>query len=224
MSESVFDAAQFGANLHQRLEDNVVGFAYAIREHDASDPLDNFAEIAGAGGLARIPVDTGDVMGPGLAMTEYMSMEVASVSKPITAVAILKLLQDQIGNVDNYADVLRATLEQKMVDFLPADWDTTAPQVSDISIAQLLRHESGFTDLRLDLRLREGRGRGRDHRRPWAPTLTTPSTTPHAGDAAVHVEGGTIARSWTAISPPRTCPSTCRPRWRPFTPTRTSTT
>jgi CubicO group peptidase (beta-lactamase class C family) len=144
MSESVFDAAQFGANLHQRLEDNVVGFAYAIREHDSSDPQNTFTEVSGGWGQARMPDDTGD--GMGLAMTEYMSMEVASVSKPITAVAVLKLLQDQIGTVDNYEQVLRDTLnELKMVDFLPAAWDTSGTDIANISLANLLTHTTGFT-------------------------------------------------------------------------------
>jgi CubicO group peptidase (beta-lactamase class C family) len=143
MFESVFDVAQFETNLRDRLENNVVGFAYAIREHDVDfQSLYNFDEITGAWGQARTAADTED--GLGLAMTEYKRMEVASVSKPITTVAILRLLQDQIGDVDSYYDALRAKLDQKIVDFLPADWDTTADQVGDITIAQLLRHESGF--------------------------------------------------------------------------------
>ncbi|HUR55033.1 MAG TPA: serine hydrolase domain-containing protein [Gemmataceae bacterium] len=112
------------------------------RLEDRTVPATVFTERAGGDGYARVPNERNGE--PGVAMTEFQTNEVASVSKPITTVALLRLFQDQIGNAADYPQALRDKLDQPMVDFLPSDWWSFDPTVPNITIGHLLRHESGF--------------------------------------------------------------------------------
>ena len=68
-------------------------------------------------------------------MTE---MDISSVSKTVTATAILHLLQSQPGGLD-------AALSTPLADYLPSDW-TPGANVQFVTLRHLLTHTSGFSE------------------------------------------------------------------------------
>ena len=107
-------------SLHAQLDGKVVGFAYVIGAPSA---------VSGGGGLARTAAD-----GPTVAFTPRTRITTASVSKWITAIATMSVLQAH-----------RVGLDDPIGPFLPSDW-TVDPYVRSITFGRLLSHTSGIKD------------------------------------------------------------------------------
>lgn len=88
-------------------------------------------EVAsGAGGNARLAVD-----GPAIPYTKQTRQEIASMTKTITAMAVLQALEDA-GLTPSATDI---------EDYLPSFWEK-GPNVDTITVAALLSHHSGLLD------------------------------------------------------------------------------
>jgi len=118
-----FDIREFEAQIHAFMDDNVVGFSYAI----------NFQKqlyIADGWGLKR----TGDDFGPAW-HDGYTRMNIASISKTLTAVAVLQLLEKNGLSIDD-----------PVGPWLPDEWEKAygfdSPQ--SITFYDLLTHHSGL--------------------------------------------------------------------------------
>jgi D-alanyl-D-alanine carboxypeptidase len=117
-----FDAREFEAQIHARMDDKAIGYSYAI----------NFKKMlytADGWGLER---NSGD----GIAWHNgYRRVNIASISKTLTAVAVLQLLEKNGLSVDD-----------PVGPWLPDDWDKAYgfdnPQF--ISFYDLLTHRSGL--------------------------------------------------------------------------------
>jgi D-alanyl-D-alanine carboxypeptidase len=118
-----FDIREFEAQIHAFMDDNVVGFSYAI----------NFQKqlyIADGWGLKR----TGDDFGPAW-HDGYTRMNIASISKTLTAVAVLQLLEKN-----------GLSINDPVGPWLPDEWEKgygfDSPQ--SITFKDLLTHRSGL--------------------------------------------------------------------------------
>lgn len=113
------NVGNFGQDLHARIKDNVTGYAMQLRKNGAPvyTLLWNWAKTPADGGQGW-KLDT--------------RMHVASVSKYITAVAMVKLL-----------DAKGISLDAKIINYLPAHW-VKGPKVNLVTFRQLLTHTSGF--------------------------------------------------------------------------------
>jgi CubicO group peptidase (beta-lactamase class C family) len=105
--------------LHQRLDCRVVGYSFFIGRSD------RFGQF----GKARTAAD-----GPARDFTSSTKMPVASVSKLVTTLAALRVLQK--NNVP-----LNSAIDR----FLPSDWKADST-VKNITFEQLLSHTSGVMD------------------------------------------------------------------------------
>ncbi|MDZ4782073.1 MAG: serine hydrolase [Planctomycetia bacterium] len=127
LGASNFSPALMGDAIEELSTGNAVGFGYAIN-------LNGDANAAvGSGGQARLAIDA-----PARSFSSLVELEVSSVSKPITATAILHFLQSMPGGLD-------AALKTKLVDYLPGDWDPGS-NVQHISLRHLLTHTSGLSE------------------------------------------------------------------------------
>ena len=107
------------AQLENLLGDEVMGYAYSV--------LRNGALVhEGEGGLARNEADGG------IAMTVFTPMHVASISKFITTVATIKLL-------DEYQIPLDSSVEA----FFPDDWEI-GPGIDNLSFLELISQQAGL--------------------------------------------------------------------------------
>jgi len=131
ISESVFDLQQFEQNLRDTYLNNSVGFAYAANYGGVTNV------ISGADGDARTATDTR------IFFTPHTEMTIASVAKPVTAVALLHLL-----------DAQNIPISTPIVDYLPTNW-TVGPNIAPgafnlpnpyggVTFEDLLTHRSGF--------------------------------------------------------------------------------
>ena len=109
----------FGQEFHAKIKDQVTGYAMQLRQNGAPiyTLIWNFSKTPTDGGQGW-KLDT--------------RMHVASVSKYITAVAMVKLL-----------DSKGISLDAKIINYLPAHW-AKGPKVNLVSFRQLLTHTSGF--------------------------------------------------------------------------------
>jgi CubicO group peptidase (beta-lactamase class C family) len=115
-----FSITKYKSNLDAALLNKCVGYTYAIY-------FNGKLERVGAGGKEVLPIDGKDVN-----MTISSRMHIASMSKTITAVTILKLLQDKGLSID-----------AKIINYLPNDW-TKGVNIERITFKQLLTHNSGI--------------------------------------------------------------------------------
>lgn len=116
----VFDMDTFEDNIVAGVSGESVGYAYAIGLNGLLDRQD-------ADGLARTAADL-----PQTDQSPTKEMTVASVSKTITAVAVLKLLEDKGVSVDD-----------SVAPYLPPAWDKD-PSVEGLTFRALLTHTSGL--------------------------------------------------------------------------------
>lgn len=123
-----FNIERFAQELRGRLAGNCVGWAFVINQNGQE-------AIADADGSAITPGDldaNNDPIGS-RDFTPDTRINVASVSKTITAVAILRLLEATgVGILGRIAP------------FLPAGW-TLGPGVEDLRFFHLLTHRTGLT-------------------------------------------------------------------------------
>ncbi len=120
---SIFSVGLFEANIKNAMTGNALGFAYAIN-------MNGYLTRIGSDGLARTAYDL-----PSVSHSAAVPQEVASVSKPVTAVAIHQLLDEQNISVDD-----------SIAPYLPSSWNTnsiTSPQPT-LTFRQLFTHTSGL--------------------------------------------------------------------------------
>ncbi|MCH9698028.1 MAG: beta-lactamase family protein [Gammaproteobacteria bacterium] len=113
---------QMEQNIINDMDGNAVGYAYAITKNGV-------LMKSGADGDAKIAIDGWSPM------TATSRLQLASVTKPITAVATLKLLEANNLSVDDLIS-----------DWLPSDWVKGAG-VHQLTFRHLLTHRSGFNQL-----------------------------------------------------------------------------
>lgn len=124
---STFDPQVMGDNIEFLSAGNTVGFGYAINAGGTVNAA------VGSGGLRRTAAD--------LPVRNFFStteLEISSVSKTVTATAILHELQSRPGGLD-------AQLNTLLVDYLPSDWNPGA-NVQNVTLRHLLTHRSGFLE------------------------------------------------------------------------------
>jgi D-alanyl-D-alanine carboxypeptidase len=112
-----FSVNRFANQLRNRLSGNAKGWAFAINTNGVLAEED-------AGGDARAPSEGR------LAMTPGRRLNIASVSKTITAVAVLRLLEE-VG----------LTIHDRIWPFLPDTW-MLGPGVTSLRFRHLLTHQS----------------------------------------------------------------------------------
>jgi hypothetical protein len=132
LASSAFDPSLMGDAIEALSSGNAVGYGYAINY------AGNDNAAVGSGGLARTAADV-DQDHPIRNFSSLVETEVSSVSKTITASAILHILQSLPGGLD-------AALKTKLVDYLPSDWMPGA-NVGVITLRHLLTHASGFAEI-----------------------------------------------------------------------------
>ncbi|MBL7252813.1 serine hydrolase domain-containing protein [Paractinoplanes lichenicola] len=115
-----FDMAWFERNLRAALAGRTVGYAYSIGKNGQ---LDRQAGV----GLARVAPDN-----PVTAQSATKAMTIASVSKPVTTAAVLRLLEQKKISVDS-----------GIGPWLPSAWKRGAG-VDKITFRQLMTHTSGL--------------------------------------------------------------------------------
>jgi CubicO group peptidase (beta-lactamase class C family) len=114
----------YWANALERLiGDSAAGYAYAV--YYGAEPV-----AVGAAGYARLPSDDDSL---GLKMMAQTPMQIASVSKSITAVALLHALKARSINID---DPIWPHLQQQFPE--------AAPKFEKITARHLLTHCTGY--------------------------------------------------------------------------------
>jgi D-alanyl-D-alanine carboxypeptidase len=119
-----FDIDQFEENIIDALDGNATGFAYTIAQNGQ-------LYSNGAGGWAVVGANGAN---PGIPQSPDKRMTIASISKTITAVAALRVMEEH--NVQ---------LSEPFVNYLPSTW-TVDPSLNDVSLEQLLTHTSGIVN------------------------------------------------------------------------------
>lgn len=114
-----FDPQVFAQNIRAALDGNATGYAYAISRNGQ-------LAAQGANGKLRAAAD-GNIN-----HSASRRQNIASVSKLITAVGVLRLLDD-----------LGLDLDDKIAPYLPESW-VLGPNVEDLTFGHLLRHRTGF--------------------------------------------------------------------------------
>lgn len=114
-----FDVDLFEQNIRAAFDGVTVGYSYAINRKGKLARADGI-------GLARTAMD-GQTN-----QSEFKRMNIASLTKTMTAVAVLKLLDER--------DV---ALDSSIATWLPADW-TLGPGIEELTFRQLLTHVSGL--------------------------------------------------------------------------------
>jgi CubicO group peptidase (beta-lactamase class C family) len=116
----VFDIARFEANIHSAFDSQSVGHSYAIS-------LAGLLHSSGKSGLARTAADA-----PATAQSPTKEMHVASVSKSLTAIVLMKLLADKGLGADT-----------PIAPYLPSDWARGAG-VDQLTFTSFMTHQSGL--------------------------------------------------------------------------------
>jgi CubicO group peptidase (beta-lactamase class C family) len=133
--EKTFDINLFEQNIRKALDNKSIGYSYAIN-------LNGQFKKSGANGYAVLKRDIpGSVQladPKGLAQSASKRMNIASVTKTITATTVLKILQDKLAK-----DVTNLTLDSKVNAFLPASWKR-GPGVTSLTFKELLSQLSGM--------------------------------------------------------------------------------
>ena len=113
------DLGAFGLAIHTVLKDRVVGYILQVNQKGT-------LVHAGIWNWAQTPTDKGQ------GWNAHTSMHIASVSKLLTAIGMVKLLKSKGMSYDD-----------KMSGNLPAHW-SKGPNVDKITYRQLMTHRSGF--------------------------------------------------------------------------------
>jgi len=125
-----FDVGIFAQSVIDKLNTGLpapVGFQLAVR--DPNGKLVYSTAVGSVTGYSGLPATP---------MTKERRFNVASMSKTITAVAVMAALED----LAEHQPQLGISLDSSIAPFLPSNWDRT--KVVNTSIRQLLRHTSGF--------------------------------------------------------------------------------
>lgn len=109
--------SKFSANIDSQLKNNVVGYVSTV----------GGLAIISKDGMARTAADS-----PSRAMDTDIPTNIASLSKVLTTIAVLRSLAKH-----------NLTIDSKIFPYLPPDW-TQGPNVNTISFRDLLTHSAGF--------------------------------------------------------------------------------
>jgi hypothetical protein len=130
-NNGTFNARKFGAIIRQTLDGKLAG-GYACEVIDHGKVVVSLAE-----GWARAPWEPKD---PSIPWTINTRQEVASVSKTITAAAILKLWEECSGTSQQFS------LDEPFWPHISEIYPNVNEDVKKITIRQLLQHTSGFVN------------------------------------------------------------------------------
>jgi CubicO group peptidase (beta-lactamase class C family) len=120
----VFDVERFEQNILDALAGNTVGYAFSIAWQGA------LYDGGRSAGLARTAADA-----PLLAQSPAKEMHVASVSKTLTAIVVMRLLEEN-----------GLTPGDPIAPWLPSNW-AMGNSVAGLSFADFMKHESGFAQI-----------------------------------------------------------------------------
>jgi CubicO group peptidase (beta-lactamase class C family) len=130
-----FDINLFEQNIRKALDGKSVGYAYAINQNGQ-------LKKEGANGYAVLPQDMpteGIKIDPnGVKQSARKRMNIASVTKTITATTVLKIIQDKLTK-----DYPNLTIDSKVSPFLPASWKR-GPGVDALTFKELMSQFSGM--------------------------------------------------------------------------------
>jgi D-alanyl-D-alanine carboxypeptidase len=136
--EKTFDLELFEQNIRKALDNKCLGYAYAINQNGQ-------LKKSGANGYAVLKRDlpqNAQVPDPkGVPQSASKRMNIASITKTITATTVLKVIQDKLVPDDK-----TLTIDSKVGKFLPAFW-TRGPGVNDLTFKELLSQLSGMNDI-----------------------------------------------------------------------------
>lgn len=118
-NDPVFNMDKFEENIRTMLRGQTTGYVYALNQNGQ-------LKKSGDTGFARIQMDGGVQQSPS------RRMNIASLTKTITAVAVLQLLERRGLSIDS-----------TITPWLPADW-TLGPNVDTLRFRDLLTHRTGF--------------------------------------------------------------------------------
>ncbi len=124
-----FDVNKFENYLRGKLDGNAVGYVFVVNQNGKFLRQGNY-------GYAVLKKDDPKILSPiGESLMTHTRMNIASVTKPITATAVLKALQND-PNI---------TVDSKVASFLPSNW-TLGPGVKDVTFKELMSQYSGMFD------------------------------------------------------------------------------
>jgi CubicO group peptidase (beta-lactamase class C family) len=124
-----FDVNKFENYLRSKLDGNAVGYVFVVNQNGKFLRQGNY-------GYSVLKKDEPKILSPiGESLMPQTRMNIASVTKPITATAVLKALQND-PNI---------TVDSKIAPFLPTNW-TLGPGVKDLTFKELMSQYSGMFD------------------------------------------------------------------------------
>lgn len=123
-----FDQAKFATYIHDKLAATTVGYTMVLYK-------DGKYITSNAAGYSVLKKDVPEILGTGLSFRPETRINIASVTKPITAVAVLKALQNNPS----------VSLDSKVHTFLPSNW-TLGPGVKELSFKDFLSQYTGMND------------------------------------------------------------------------------
>jgi CubicO group peptidase (beta-lactamase class C family) len=134
-SSKTFDLDLFEANLKKAFDGKATGYAYAINQNKQ-------LKRSGANGYAILARDIQGILTDpkGVKHHQTLRMNIASVSKPVTAVTVLRLLQQH--QVAGYPNL---TINSTVAPFLPTTWKQ-GNKVASLTFKELMSQYSGMND------------------------------------------------------------------------------
>jgi len=123
-----FDEGKFTSYIHDKVAANTIGYALVVYK-------DGKYLTSSAAGYSVLKKDVPDILAEGLSFRPETRINIASVTKPITATAVLKALQNN-PNV---------SLDSKVAPFLPSNW-TLGPGVANLSFKDFMSQYTGMND------------------------------------------------------------------------------
>jgi CubicO group peptidase (beta-lactamase class C family) len=127
-----FDVMTFANNVKSALNGGTptpVGFQLAVR-----DPQGKLVYSTASGSVTG-----GWPLLPATPMTTNRRFDTASMSKTITATAVMAAMED----LASHKPALGITLDSSILPFLPSNWQPN-PSVANVTFRSLLRHTAGF--------------------------------------------------------------------------------
>ena len=118
---TAFSMSAFEHNIREAMDGRTIGYAYAIYQNGV-------LKKAGGGGKAVLPSTN---------MTENKRGELFSMSKTITAVALMRALEIMQARGE------QVTIWSSIASYLPPEWEK-GPGVDGLTFREVLRHESGL--------------------------------------------------------------------------------
>lgn len=129
-----FDVNKFENYLRSKLDGNAVGYTFVVYRNGKY-------VRSGNSGYAVLKKDDPKMLSEfGYSLEPQTRMNIASVTKTITATAVLKAIQDK--RVVGYPAL---TIDSKINDFLPPNW-TRGPGVASLTFKDMMSQYSGMFD------------------------------------------------------------------------------